>query len=380
VSADPPIRIFLSPPDVGSAERAMLLDAFDSNWIAPLGPHVDGFEAELARYVGASHAVALSSGTAALHLALLLHGVGPGDRVLCPTMTFVATANAIRYLGAVPVFVDADWTWNLDPALVEAELGRAADAGEPYAALVTVDLYGRCCAYDELESIAARYEVPLVEDAAEALGASFRGRAAGTFGDVGVFSFNGNKIITTSGGGMLVTEDGDLAERARHLATQAREPAPHYEHVEVGFNYRLSNLLAAVGRAQLRGLDRKVARRRAIEARYRSGLEHLPGVRFAPGVDGEHQPNGWLTCLTINPGVAGVDRESVRQVLRREGIEARPIWKPMHLQPVFAENRVIGGRESEELFATGLCLPSGSSLTDEDQDEVCDRIRRAFEG
>jgi dTDP-4-amino-4,6-dideoxygalactose transaminase len=378
VTGDPPIRIFLSPPDVGPDERAMLLDAFDSNWIAPLGPHVDAFEAELAGYVGASHAVALSSGTAALHLALLLHGIGPGDRVLCPTMTFIATANAIRYVGAEPVFVDADDSWNLDPTLVEAEVARANAAGEPYGALVSVDLYGRCCDYGELEAIAERYGVPLVEDAAEALGASYRGRAAGTFGDVGVFSFNGNKIITTSGGGMLVTEDGDLADRARYLATQARVAAPHYEHVEVGFNYRLSNLLAAVGRAQLRSLDEKVARRRAIEARYRTALGELPGVRFAPGADDQHRPNGWLTCLTIDAEVAGIDRESVRQVLRRAGIEARPIWKPMHLQPVFAENRTVRGNVSEALFADGLCLPSGSSLTDDEQDEICERIRDAF--
>jgi dTDP-4-amino-4,6-dideoxygalactose transaminase len=378
VSPEPPIRIFLSPPDVGADERALLLDAFDSNWIAPLGPHVDAFEAEFAAHVGASHAVALSSGTAALHLALLLHGVGPGDRVLCPTMTFVATANAIRYVGAEPVFVDADASWNLDPGLVEAELARAAAAGQPYAALVTVDLYGRCCDYDELEAIATRHEVPLVEDAAEALGATYGGRSAGTFGDVGVFSFNGNKIITTSGGGMLVTEDGGVADRARYLATQAREPAPHYEHVEVGFNYRLSNLLAAVGRAQLRGLAGKVARRRAIEARYRETLERLPGVRFAPGADGHQEPNGWLTCLTIDARAAGVDREAVRQRLRSAGIEARPVWKPMHLQPLFAGSRVVGGDVSRRLFDDGLCLPSGSSLTDADQDEVCALIAAAF--
>jgi dTDP-4-amino-4,6-dideoxygalactose transaminase len=378
VSADPPIRVFLSPPDVGPEERAMLLDAFDSNWIAPLGPHVDAFEAELAAYVGASHAVALSSGTAALHLALLLHGVGAGDRVLCPTMTFIATANAIRYVGAEPVFVDADASWNLDPALVDEELGRAASAGEPYAAVVAVDLYGRCCEYDALEAIADRHGVPLVEDAAEALGATYRGRAAGTFGAVGVFSFNGNKIITTSGGGMLVTEDADIATRARYLATQAREPAPHYEHVEVGFNYRLSNLLAAVGRAQLRGLEQKVVRRRAIEARYRQELQHLPGVRFAPGGEGRRRSNGWLTCLTIDPAEAGVGRETVREELRTAGIEARPLWKPMHLQPVFASNRVVGGDVSRRLFDDGLCLPSGSSLTAAEQDEVCTRIAAAF--
>jgi dTDP-4-amino-4,6-dideoxygalactose transaminase len=368
--ADPPIRIFLSPPDVGEDERALLLDAFDSNWIAPLGPHVDAFEREFAEVVGASHAVALSSGTAALHLALRLAGVGAGDRVLCSTMTFVASANAIRYVGAEPVFVDCDATsWNVSPELVAAELERAALAGERYAALVAVDLYGRCCDYDALERICAEHDVALIEDAAEALGASYRGRSAGTFGRFGVFSFNGNKIITTSGGGMLVTEDGEAAARARFLATQARDPAPHYEHSVEGHNYRLSNLLAAVGRGQLRHLGEKVARRRAIGARYRELLGDLPGVEFAPEVpDGE--PNGWLTCLTIDPGLAGVDREDVRRHLVSLGIEARPLWKPMHLQPLFAGCRVVGGEVAADLFARGLCLPSGSSLTDAEQDEV----------
>jgi dTDP-4-amino-4,6-dideoxygalactose transaminase len=374
VSDEPPIRIFLSPPDVGPGERELLLDAFDSNWIAPLGPHVDAFERELASYLGASYAVALSSGTAALHLALLLHGVGPGDRVLCPTMTFVATANAIRYVGAEPVFVDCDGSWNLDPTLVEAELARAAATGEAYAAVVAVDLYGRCCDYGALEPLAARYGIPLIEDAAESLGARYASRAAGTFGDVGVFSFNGNKIITTSGGGMLVTEDADIATRARHLATQAREPAPHYEHVELGFNYRLSNLLAAVGRAQLAALDDKVTRRRRIAARYRESLAGLPGVHLGPGADTTHEPNAWLTCLTIDPEQAGVDREAVRRDLRSVGIEARPLWKPMHLQPVFVEHRVVGGVVAAGVFARGLCLPSGSSLSEGEQDEICARI------
>ncbi len=381
MATDPPIRMFLSPPDVGAEERELLLDAFDSNWIAPLGPHVDAFEAELAAYVGASHGVALSSGTAALHLAMLVHGVQAGDRVLCPTMTFVATANAIRYLGAEPVFVDAEEaSWNLDPELVAQELTTATAEGRPYAAVVAVDLYGRCCDYDRLEAICAEHGVPLIEDAAEALGASYRGRAAGTFGDVGVFSFNGNKIITTSGGGMLVTEDAEVAARIRHLATQAREPAAHYEHAELGFNYRLSNLLAAVGRGQLRGLDAKVARRRAIEARYRDQLAELPGFTFAPGADDEHQPNAWLTCLTIDPSAAGVDRETVRIHLRGLGIEARPIWKPMHLQPVFADAHTVGGEVSARLFDRGLCLPSGSSLTDSEQDEICAEIRTVVEG
>jgi dTDP-4-amino-4,6-dideoxygalactose transaminase len=298
--------------------------------------------------------------------------VQPGDRVLCPTMTFVATANAIRYLGAEPVFVDAEVdSWNLDPELVAQELDEAAADGRPYAAVVSVDLYGRCCDYERLEAICSRHEVPLIEDAAEALGASYRGRKAGTFGDVGVLSFNGNKIITTSGGGMLVTDDGELAARVRHLATQAREPAAHYEHTELGFNYRLSNLLAAVGRGQLEGLDAKVARRTAIHAGYRERLGDLPGVVFAPGPDDDHQPNAWLTCLTIDPDVAGAGREDVRLHLRSLGIEARPIWKPMHLQPVFAGARAVGGQVAAGLFEDGLCLPSGSSLTDDQHEEIC---------
>ena len=381
MAADPPIRIFLSPPEVGPDERALLLDAFDSNWIAPLGPHVDGFERDVADYLGVGHAVALSSGTAALHLSLLVHGVQAGDRVLCPTMTFIASANAIRYVGAEPVFVDVEAdSWNLDPALVDKELTAAAANGHRYAAVMSVDLYGRCCDYEELERICAEHGVPLIEDAAEALGARYRGRAAGSFGDVGVLSFNGNKIITTSGGGMLLTENVEVAERVRHLATQAREPAPHYEHQEIGFNYRLSNLLAAIGRGQLAHLDRKVARRRAIEAGYRERLEGLPGLRFAPGADALHSPNAWLTCLTIDPGVAGVTREDVRTHLRSLGIEARPIWKPMHLQPVFAGSHAVGGQVAEALFADGLCLPSGSSLTDAELDEIAGEIRGLWSG
>jgi dTDP-4-amino-4,6-dideoxygalactose transaminase len=378
--ADPQLRIFLSPPDVGADERALLLDAFDSNWIAPLGPHVDAFEREFAATVGAAHAVALSSGTAALHLALLLAGVGPGDRVLCSTMTFVASANAIRYVGAEPVFVDCDReSWNISPALVAAELERAARAGERYAALVAVDLYGRCCDYDVLERLCGEHDVVLIEDAAEALGASYRGRSAGTFGRFGVFSFNGNKIITTSGGGMLVTEEGEAAARARFLATQARDPAPHYEHSVTGHNYRMSNLLAAVGRGQLRHLHEKVARRRAIKERYRELLGDLPGVEFAPDGD-DGVPNNWLTCLTIDPATAGVDREDVRQHLVSLGIEARPVWKPMHLQPLFAGCRSVGGKVADAVFERGLCLPSGSSLNDAEQDEVVSAARKLLGG
>jgi dTDP-4-amino-4,6-dideoxygalactose transaminase len=380
VTADPPIRIYLSPPDVGPDERALLLDAFDSGWIAPLGPHVDAFEAEVAAKVGARHAVALSSGTAALHLALILAGVGPGDRVLCSTLTFVASANPVLYVGAEPVFVDAEpGTWNLDVDLVEQEFRSASARGERYAALIAVDLYGRVCDYERLVPLCEEYGVTVIEDAAEALGSTWHGRPAGSFGEFGVLSFNGNKITTTSGGGMLVTDDAEVAARARHLATQARDPAPHYEHSDIGFNYRLSNLLAAVGRGQLLHLEEKVARRRAITARYRDSLSGLPGIAF-PDLAGDDGWNGWLTSMTIDPEVAGVDREVVRRHLRATGIEARPVWKPMHLQPLFAGSRVLGGRVAAWLFGRGLCLPSGSLLTEDEQGEVCVVVGAAVAG
>jgi dTDP-4-amino-4,6-dideoxygalactose transaminase len=368
-------RIFLSPPDLGADERELLLDAVDSNWVSPLGPHVDAFERELAAYVGVEQAAALSSGTAGLHLALLLHDVGPGDEVLVPTLTFVATANAVVYTGATPVFVDADpTTWCIDPALVEETFAAKARAGRPPKALISVDLYGQCADYDAIEALCDEYGVVLIEDAAEALGARYKGRAAGTFGRLGVFSFNGNKIITTSGGGMLVSADAELVARARFLATQARDPAPHYEHSTIGFNYRMSNLLAAVGRGQLRHVDQKVARRRQINQRYRAALGDLPGVGFLPDApDGE--PTNWLTVITLDPSAASATPDELRLALEAADIEARPAWKPMHLQPVFANRECIGGEVAERIFATGLCLPSGSSLTEQDQERVIATIR-----
>jgi dTDP-4-amino-4,6-dideoxygalactose transaminase len=368
-------RIYLSPPHVGEQERELLLDAFDSNWIAPLGPHVDAFERELAERVGAAHAVALSSGTAALHLSLLLLGVGPGDEVVTSTLTFAATANAIRYVGAEPVFIDVEpRAWNLDPDLLEEELEEAADRGRLPAAIIAVDLYGRCADYDRLIPLVERYGIPLIEDAAEALGATHPRGSAGSIGDLGVLSFNGNKIITTSGGGAILTDDADAAERLRYLATQARDPAPHYEHSAVGYNYRLSNLLAAVGRGQLRGLDGRVDRRRQINARYADALGDLPGVSFLP-LDVHGRSNGWLTCLTIDPTEATADREAVRNHLATRGIEARPVWKPMHLQPAFAAHRARGGDVAAHLFDLGLCLPTGSALTDDEVDEVSAEVR-----
>lgn len=368
-------RLFLSPPEVGARERALLLDAFDSNWIAPLGPHVDAFEREFAEFVGMRSAAALSSGTAALHLALVLLGVGPGDDVLVPSLTFVASANAVTYVGARPVFVDSEReSWNLDPGLVEEEYAARAQAGRPQpAALLAVDLYGQSADWDPILESCARYGVPVIEDAAEALGATYRGRPAGSFGALGVFSFNGNKIMTTSGGGMLVAHDPALIERARHLSTQAREPAPHYEHTEIGFNYRMSNLLAALGRGQLEGLPAKVARRRAVNARYRDAFADVPGIGFLPNASfGE--PTNWLTVITVDEAEFGASPTSIREHLESLDIEARPAWKPMHLQPVFASCDMRGGAVAEEIFRTGLCLPSGSSMTEPDVDRVVDAV------
>jgi dTDP-4-amino-4,6-dideoxygalactose transaminase len=367
-------RIYLSPPEVGSEERRMLLEAFDSNWIAPLGPDVDAFEAEFAERIGIGHAVALSSGTAALHLALLLVGVSPGDDVIVPSFTFVATANAVRYLGAHPVFVDCSAsTWNIDPDLLAAELNDRARRGKLPRAVITVDLYGQSADYDPLLTLCESYGLPLVEDAAEALGATYRGRSTGSFGTAGVFSFNGNKIITTSGGGMLVADSAPLAERARYLATQARDPFPHYEHTTLGFNYRLSNLLAALGRAQLGGLDSKITRRHRINRAYREALGQLPGVEFMPVAD-YGEPNYWLTCVTVDPDRFGADRETIRLALEEVDIESRPTWKPLHLQPVFSRSPVIGGTVSAGIFERGLCLPSGSALADADLERIVNII------
>jgi dTDP-4-amino-4,6-dideoxygalactose transaminase len=363
-------RLFLSPPDVGRAERALLLEAFDSNWIAPLGPHVDAFEQEFAASVGMPAAAALSSGTAALHLALILAGVGAGDDVLVPTLTFVATANAVAYVGARPVFIDSDVaTWNMDPRLVEEELTERARTGRLPAAVLGVDLYGQCADWDPILGACAHFEVPVIEDAAEALGATYRGRAAGSFGVLGVFSFNGNKIMTTSGGGMLVGRDAAAMDRARFLGSQARDDAPHYEHSETGYNYRMSNLLAALGLAQLRGLPAKIARRRAINQRYRELLEGVPGIGFMPN-DDRGEPTNWLTVVTVDAETFGASPAAIREHLETLDIEARPAWKPMHCQPLFDGAPVRGGAVAEAVFRRGLCLPSGSVMADADVDRV----------
>jgi pyridoxal phosphate-dependent aminotransferase EpsN len=328
----------------------------------------------MARAIDMPYAVALSSGTAALHLALAVLGVGAGDEVWCSTLTFAATANAVRYLGATPVFVDSDRaSWNMDPGLLAEALDEAARRGALPKAVIAVDLYGQCADLEPIAAACRRHGVALVEDAAEALGATYHGRPAGSIGDLSILSFNGNKIITTSGGGMLLGRDKALVDRARYLATQAREPARHYEHTTVGYNSRLSNLLAAVGRAQLADLGRRVAARRATNAYYRERLA-LPGWSFMP-----EAPFGratfWLTCATIDRASFGADRDAVIDALAAADIEARPVWKPMHLQPVFAGFRRIGGGVAEHLFADGICLPSGSNLTDADRERVVACVR-----
>ena len=367
-------RTYLSPPHIGPEELELVKEAFATNWIAPLGPHVDGFERELAAYVGASHAAALSSGTAALHLALRMLGVERGDEVLCSSLTFSASANPICYEGASPVFIDSDRaTWNMDPALLHEELAACAARGRLPRAVIVVDLYGQSADYDPIIAACASYQVPIIQDSAEALGATYQGRQVGTQGKCSVFSFNGNKIITTSGGGMLVSEDAALIERARYLATQARDPAPHYQHSTVGFNYRMSNVLAGIGRGQLRALPDRIAARQRNRLFYESHLGSLPGLRFMP-IATYGEPNYWLTCLTIEPGEFGATREDVRLALEDANIESRPIWKPLHLQPVFAGCRTRGGVVSEELFEKGLCLPSGSSLSESALALVCDIV------
>ena len=368
-------RIYLSPPHVFGDEQALVADAFATNWIAPLGPHVDAFEREFQDVVRVPHAAALSSGTAALHLAMELLGVGPGDHVMCASLTFSASANPIRYQRATPVFVDSDRSWTMEPGLVEEALKAMSAEGKKVGAVIAVDLYGQCADYDPIRSACEKHGVPLVEDAAEALGATYKDTPSGGFGRLGIFSFNGNKIITTSGGGMLVSREKELIDRARFLATQARDPAPHYQHSCIGYNYRLSNVLAAIGRGQLGSLPERVAARRGIFERYVDGLQDLPGVTFMPEAP-YGRSNRWLTCLTIDPGMFGADREVVRVALEAENIEARPLWKPMHLQPVFSGTRMFGGAVSERLFQNGLCLPSGSSLSAEDQGRVISVVRR----
>lgn len=367
-------RILISVPHMSGLEEEYVAEAFRTNWIAPLGPHVDAFEAEFAEKVGASHAAALSSGTAALHLAMILVRVKPGDQVICPTLTFSASANPILYERAEPVFIDSDRiSWNMDLNLFREEMDDLADKGKLPKAVILTHLYGQSADIDPILETCRHYDVPMIEDAAESLGATYKDRSPGTFGKFGIFSFNGNKIITTSGGGMLVSEDGDLIERARFLATQARDPAPHYEHSVIGYNYRLSNILAGVGRAQLKVLDERVEQRRRNYEYYKAAFGREPGIEFMPEASFGRSTR-WLTCILIDPGKFGATREDVRLHLDSLNIEARPVWKPLHMQPVFKKYRCRGGEVAEDFFNRGLCLPSASNLTEEELKRVSDAL------
>jgi dTDP-4-amino-4,6-dideoxygalactose transaminase len=408
-----PERIFLSPPHMEGDEIRFVEEAFDSNYIAPLGPQVDAFEREFSEYTGIRYCVALSSGTAAIHLALQLIGVQPDDEVFASTLTFIGSVTPVTLLGATPVFIDCERkSWNMDPDLLEEEMKQCDQLGKLPKAVIPTDLYGQCADYDRIYDICAKYKVPVVVDAAEALGALYRKREPvdGTNGTVSnsiieydrwihagkgaraaIFSFNGNKIITTSGGGMLASDDENLIAKARFLSQQARDPFPHYEHSEIGYNYRMSNISAAIGLGQLKVIDRRVAEKRKIFNYYKSALKNLPGVEFMPeAIYG--RCTRWLTVILITPSVFGADRETVRLALEAENIESRPVWKPMHLQPVFdiCENgngedncdgkkryaaRVVGGTVSEDLFKRGLCLPSGTTMRRFDLDRVVDIVR-----
>ena len=373
-------RIYLSPPHLGRHELNYLHKAVEDNWVAPIGPNLDGFETDICAAVGVPYCVALNSGTAALHLGLLLLGVGPGDEVLCPSFTFVATANAILYCGATPVFVDSEEvTWNMCPQRLREAIEGRIKLGKKPRALLLVHLYGMPAQLTEILAIAAEFEIPILEDAAEALGASWQQQPLGSFGRVGVFSFNGNKILTTSGGGALVTHDPKLATRARFLATQAKDAASHYQHSEIGFNYRLSNLLAGIGRGQMELLPDRVKRRREIFNWYREHLAGLPGLALAPATEPVGSlANRWLTTLLLDAAETTTTPETLRQHLETRNIESRPLWKPMHLQPLFADAPMYGGAVCAGLFARGLCLPSGTAMGEEELRRVAKAVREVI--
>lgn len=367
-------RLYLSPPHMGGAELRLLEQAFASNWIAPLGPMVAEFEKRFAAMCGIAHCAAVSSGSAALHLGLRLLGVGPGDVVLASTLTFVASVAPAVQLGAEPVFVDSDpATWTMDPGLLEEALGTLGKEGRKVRAVVPTDLYGQCADYDRIGEVCGKYGVPVLSDAAEAVGARYKGRHAGKGAKAAAFSFNGNKIITTGGGGMVASEDEALIKEARRLSQQARDPAPYYEHSTLGYNYRLSNLLAAVGLGQLEVLEERVAGRREIFETYAALMAGLPGVSFMPEAP-YGRGNRWLTVALIEEEEFGAGPDAVRQALEAEDIEARPVWKPMHLQPVFKGARVFGGTVSERLFEKGLCLPSGTAMSRSDIERVAEAV------
>ncbi len=361
-------------------EQKYINEAFETNWIAPLGPNVDAFEEEIANYVGAKGAVAVSSGTAAIHLALSLLNIKKGDKVFCSSLTFIASANPIVYQGAEPVFIDSEpETWNMSPSALKDAMEEASKIGKLPKAVIVVNLYGQSAKIDEILSVCNEYDVPMIEDAAESLGANYKGQASGTFGKYGIYSFNGNKIITTSAGGMLVSDDVESLKKARFLATQAKDPALHYQHSKLGFNYRMSNILARIGRAQLEILEERVLARRQIFKNYLNELRHYPGFSFMPELKNTYS-NRWLTALTIDEKESGISINSMITSLAEQNIEARPVWKPLHMQPLFKDTKYYTNNEfenvSEAIFNSGICLPSGSNLTEDEQHKVIDCIKK----
>ncbi|GAA0193202.1 aminotransferase class I/II-fold pyridoxal phosphate-dependent enzyme [Fulvivirga kasyanovii] len=372
-------RIYLSPPHMGGQEIDFVNEAFSTNWISPVGPNISAFENDLADYAGVPFVAALSSGTAAIHLALILLGVEPGDEVLCSSFTFAGSCNPIMYQQAKPIFIDSEEeSWNIDPVLLERAIEDRLCKGKKPKALILVHLYGTPAKLEEILEITSKYKIPIIEDAAEALGSTYKGRRLGSFGDFGVFSFNGNKIITTSGGGALLSSNKSLIDRAKFLATQARDNAPHYEHTQIGYNYRLSNISAGIGRGQMLNLPKFITFRRRNYDRYKEALSNIVGVMFPD--EPEHCfSNRWLTTILIDPELTGgIDREDVRMALEAKNIETRPLWKPMHMQPVYKEALVYANGTSERLFELGLCLPSGSNLKDSEQNEIIHAIKEVL--
>lgn len=373
-------RIFLSTPHMGGTEQSYIAEAFESNWIAPLGANVTGFENSLENYLSQGvHVAALSSGTAAIHLALVLLGVGPGDEVLCQSMTFSASANPIKYVGATPIFIDSEpTTWNISPEYLKEAIEDRLKKGKKPKAIIAVHLFGMPFLADELEAISKTYDIPIIEDAAEALGSHYKNRNCGTFGTYGILSFNGNKIITTSGGGALVANSLDDKNRAIFYATQARDDAPHYQHSKIGYNYRLSNISAGIGRGQMEVLDAHVAKRREMNDFYRDLFKKYPEIEVFKEPNTDFFSNHWLSCITFDSKL-DKNSEGMRLFLQNENIESRPLWKPMHLQPVYKDAEYYGGDTGETLFNQGLCLPSGSALTDNEKARIAETITAYLE-
>lgn len=373
-------KIWLSSPHMGGGEMKYIKEAFDENWIAPLGPNVNGFEKDIETYLGEDvHVAALSSGTAALHLALIMLNVKKDDFVICQSLTFAASANAISYLGAKPVFVDSEiQTWNLCPNALEDAIKNCISKGKKPKAIMAVSLYGMPYKVDEITVISKKYEIPVIEDSAEALGSSYKGQKMGTFGDISIISFNGNKIITTSGGGALISKNQKIKEKAIFLSTQAKDDAPHYEHTTIGYNYRMSNISAGIGRGQMEVLEERIQQRRANHFFYKNLFEEIKGVTLLKEPSDDFFSNHWLTAIQVHQDVSGICREQLRLKLLEENIEARPIWKPMHLQPVFTNEKYFGNHVAEIFFKTGLCLPSGTNMSDLDRERIAEVITKVF--